>query len=72
MKYKNKIRPKDSFLFIQSLDSESLAALNSIFNTHYTKSQVKKNNRTQRASRKFKFWKKLMETPPGSDRGANG
>jgi len=62
---KEKHKIKDSFLLIQSLNSKSLIVLNSVFNTHYTKNQIKKNVRAQRASKKFKFWDKLMREKPG-------
>ncbi|GAH82369.1 unnamed protein product [marine sediment metagenome] len=66
-KVKHKI--KDSFLFIQLLNESSLAALNKKFGTHYSAKQVKKNVRIQRASKKFRFYKKLMETPPRFRKG---
>lgn len=59
---------KDSFLLIDIIGKKSLEILNSLFDTKYTKKQIKKNIRVKRASKKFKFWKKLMETPPGFDK----
>ena len=65
-KVKHKI--KDSFLLIQSLDSKSLSILNGVFGTHYTKRQVKKNVRVHQASKKFKFWDKLIREKPDFNR----
>jgi len=63
MEYKNNTKLKDSFLFIDIISQNSLDALNKFlekFNIHYTKKQVKKNIRVQQASKKFKFWDKLV------------
>lgn len=62
-KVKHKI--KDSFLLIQLLNKDAIAKLNKQFGTYYTKNQVKKNVRIQRASKKFKFWDKLIREKPG-------
>lgn len=65
---KPKRKIKDSFLLIDIINKKSLKALNSLFKTRYTKKQVRGNIRVQRARKKFRFWKKLMETSPRFDR----
>ena len=57
---------------IQLLDKDSISKINKLFDTHYSKNQVKKNIRIQRASKKFKFFDKLMREKPGFNRGDNG
>ena len=62
-KLKKKI--KNSFLLIEVLNKDSLNALNNVFETHYTKKQVKKNVKIKRASKKRKFWDRLIKQKPG-------
>ena len=72
MEYKNNTKSKDSFLFIDIISKNSLDALNKFlekFNIHYTKKQVKKNIRVQQASKKFRFWDKLVSIPMNKFRG---
>jgi len=59
---------KDSFLLIQLLDKDSISKINKLFDTHYSAKQVKKNIRVQRASKKFKFWDRLVREKPGFDK----
>lgn len=54
---------KDSFLFIELLDKESLDKINEItkiFGTHYTRENVKNIVRVMRKEKGFKFFDRLM------------
>jgi len=59
---------KDSCSLISLLSNESIEKLNSIFNTHYTRENIKKRIKVLRKQRKFKFWDKLIREKPGFDK----
>jgi len=59
---------KDNYLLIEIINKDSLNKLNSIFDTHYSKKQVKRKITIQEAPESFDFYKKLMEQKP---KGAN-
>ncbi len=68
---------KNSFILLSFLNQDSINSINDFlkrsgFGTQYTKKIVGKNTRIIRTRKKFKFWDKLMKTPPGFNRGANG
>ena len=68
MKYKTHNKIKDSCILISLLSDESIEKLNSIFNTHYTRENIKKRIKVLRKQRKFKFWDKLIREKPGFDK----
>ena len=51
---------KYSCSLISLLSNESIEKLNSIFNTHYTRENIKKRIKVLRKQEKFRFWDKLM------------
>ena len=55
---------KDKYLLIEIINQDSLDLINRIFNTHYSKKQIRNNIRIQLAPKGFDFWKKLMEQEP--------
>ncbi len=55
---------KDNFLFIEIISQDSLDLINRIFNTHYSKRQIREGIRIQLAPKGFGFYKKLMEQEP--------
>ena len=59
---------KYSCSLISLLSNESIEKLNSIFNTHYTRENIKKRIKVLRKQRKFKFWDKLIREKPGFDK----
>jgi len=59
---------EDKYLLIEILTHDSLDLLNRVFNTHYSKKQVKRKIIIQEAPESFDFYKKLMEKKP---EGAN-
>ncbi len=61
-KIKRKI--DDKYLLIEILSQNSLDKINSIFDTHYSKKQIKKDTKIQNAPKGFDFYKKLMEQKP--------
>lgn len=64
-KVKKKI--KDSFLFIEIISDEALELLNRISNRHYRRPSKKSRVRFKE-KKSFKFWDRLMKTPPGYGR----
>ena len=68
MKCKTHNEIKDSCSLISLLSNESIEKLNSIFNTHYTRENIKKRIKVLRKQRKFKFWDKLIREKPGFDK----
>jgi len=58
---------KNSFLFIDIISDESLAILNQVGDRHYRRPS-KQNITVRRQDKPFKFYDKLMRTPPGFDR----
>jgi len=60
---------KDKFLFIEIINQDSLDLINRVFDTHYSKKQVRESVRIQLAPKSFDFYKKLMEQKPKA--GAN-
>ncbi len=71
MKYRLHHEIKDSFQMISLISDNGIASLNKLFDTHYTRQLVKKQIRIKRKEEKFSFWKKLMETKPGFNKGNN-
>jgi len=54
---------KFKYTLIELITDKEIEKLNSLFGTKYTRKQIKKI--VKNAKKPFKFWKKLMETPPG-------
>jgi len=52
---------KFKYTLIELITDKEIEKLNSLFGTKYTRKQIKK----VKNAKQFKFWKKLMETPPG-------
>ena len=65
-KVKRKI--KDKYLLIEIIGQDSLNKLNSIFDTRYSKKQIKKDIRIKKAPKGFDFYKKLMEQKPKGEK----
>jgi len=59
---------KYSCSLISLLSNESIEKLNSIFNTHYTRENIKKKIKVLRKQEKFRFWDKLVREKPGFDK----
>jgi len=55
---------KDKYILIEIIDQDSLNKINSIFDTHYSKKQIRRKLEIQQDSKSFDFWKKLMEQKP--------
>ena len=55
---------KDKYLLIEIISQESLDLINRIFDTHYSKKQIREDIKIQLASKGFDFYKKLMEQEP--------
>ena len=58
---------KDSFYLIDIIDDKSLAILNKIAGRYYRRPS-KQNITVRRQDKPFKFYKHLMQTPPGFDK----
>jgi hypothetical protein len=52
-------------LFIDCLDQKSLEVINGLFGTHYSKSEVHKTIRVERAEKEPGFWDKFMRQKTG-------
>ena len=61
---KEKGEIKDKYLLIEIISQDSLDLINSIFDTHYSKKQIRKDIKIQNAPKGFDFYKKLMEQKP--------
>ncbi len=61
-KVKRKI--KDKYLLIEIINQDSLDKINRIFNTNYSKKQIREKTRIQLTPKGFDFYKKLMEQKP--------
>ena len=59
---------KYSCSLISLLSNESIEKLNSIFNTHYTRENIKKRIKVLCKQEKFRFWDKLIRGKPGFDK----
>jgi len=58
---------KNSFLLIDIIDDKSLAVLNKIAGRYYRRPS-KQNITVRRQDKPFKFYDRLMRTPPGFDK----
>ena len=63
IKFKKNIQ--ENTLLIEMLDSQSLEAVNSVFNTTYSRKKVKSAVRVERAEKPFSFWDRLMKQRTG-------
>lgn len=55
---------KDKYLLIEIIDQDSLNKLNSIFDTHYSKKQIKRIMKIEQIPKDFEFYDKLMQEKP--------
>lgn len=55
---------KDKYLLIGIIDQDSLNKLNSIFNTNYSKKQIKRKIKIKKVPKDFDFYNKLMRQKP--------
>ena len=61
---------KDKYLLIEIINQDSLDLLNRIFDTHYSKKQIKRIIKIEQFPKDFDFYDKLMrEKPKGSNHG---